>query len=126
MSRARTVRPRARPPPPTGARLTALLDLLGHRWALRILWELQARPLSSRMLAAHCGGVSPTVLQRRLRELRDAKVVELPGKSGYALSIHGALLVDGLLPLEQWALRWMPLKRASRRGSRPAPAPLGR
>jgi len=82
-----------------------LLDLLGRRWALRILWELRDTTLPSRLLAARCGGVSPTVLHKRLRELRAAHVVDLQQPSGYALSSDGAALVALLRPLETWADR---------------------
>jgi DNA-binding HxlR family transcriptional regulator len=84
----------------------ALFDLLGQRWALRILWELRDTALSSRLLAARCGGVSPTVLHKRLRELRAARIVDLEQPSGYALSSDGAALVALLRPLDGWAERW--------------------
>jgi hypothetical protein len=39
----------------------ALLDLLGRRWALRVLWELRdGEALTFRELQARCGGVSST------------------------------------------------------------------
>ena len=61
----------------------ALLDLLGRRWALRILWEVRHGPLAFRALRERCDGMSPSVLMRRLRELRDAGIIEL-GTDGYA------------------------------------------
>ncbi len=60
-----------------------LLDLLGRRWSLRILWELRERPLTSRALRAACDEASPTVLQARLSELREAGFVELVPADGY-------------------------------------------
>ena len=59
----------------------ALLDLLGRRWALRILWELRDEPLTSRALRTACDEASPTVLQTRLDELREAGFVGL-GEGG--------------------------------------------
>ena len=56
----------------TGRPIMALLDLLGRRWSLRILWELRDAPLTSRRLRAACDEASPTVLQARLSELRQA------------------------------------------------------
>ncbi len=50
----------------------AALDLLGRRWALRVLWELQAEPLGARALLSRCEGLSPSVLYDRLRELTEA------------------------------------------------------
>ena len=53
----------------------ALLDLLGRRWALRILWELRDEPLRFRELQQACDGLSPSVLNTRLGELREAGIV---------------------------------------------------
>ena len=83
----------------------ALLDLLGRRWALRILWELRAGAASFRELRERCDGVSPSVLNARLAELREAGIVEL-GAEGYALSPHGARLLEALAPLKGWAEGW--------------------
>ena len=38
----------------TGRPIMAALDLLGRRWALRVLWELRGGPLSFRELRARC------------------------------------------------------------------------
>lgn len=84
----------------------ALLDLLGRRWVLRILWELRDRPLTFRELREHCDGMSPTVLNQRLRELRDSDIVILEEPAGYALSRQGRELLDALTPLQRWAERW--------------------
>ena len=46
----------------------ALLDLLGRRWALRILWELRDETLTFRELRGACDTMSPTVLNQRLAE----------------------------------------------------------
>jgi DNA-binding HxlR family transcriptional regulator len=83
----------------------ALLDLLGRRWALRILWELRAAPLNFRDLRAACGDPSPTILNDRLTELRDAGIVELT-PNGYWTTPHGAELLGALAPLTSWAAAW--------------------
>jgi DNA-binding HxlR family transcriptional regulator len=83
----------------------ALLDLLGRRWALRILWELRDGPLTFRELRARCDAMSPSVLNDRLAELRSAGVVEL-GDAGYELGPEGLRLAQALGPLEEWAGRW--------------------
>lgn len=82
-----------------------LLDLLGRRWTLRVMWELREGPLNFRALRARCDDVSPTLLSRRLAELRDAELLA-PGDKGYALSAAGAKLVELLLPLHLWAESW--------------------
>ncbi len=84
----------------------AALDLLGRRWALRIVWELRDEPATFRALRERCGGISPTVLNKRLGELRDARLVEHVEDAGYALTEHGRGLLAALEPLHAWAGRW--------------------
>jgi DNA-binding HxlR family transcriptional regulator len=84
----------------------ALLDLLGRRWALRILWELRETALTSRALRAACDEVSPTVLQARLTELRAAGLVELRKAEGYALTPLGRDFLGAFMPLYGFADRW--------------------
>ncbi len=82
-----------------------LLDLLGRRWALRVIWELREGPLSFRALQERCGGLSSSVLNERLRELREARIVEL-GSAGYELTGEGRELLELAAPLNGWAERW--------------------
>jgi DNA-binding HxlR family transcriptional regulator len=88
----------------------ALLDLLGRRWALRVVWELRDGPLVFRALQERCAGMSSSVLNQRLRELRSAAVVEL-GPDGYRLSAEGERLLEAYGPLEAWAERWATRER---------------
>ena len=90
----------------------ALLDLLGRRWALRVIWELRERPATFREVRERCGGVSPAVLNDRLRELREAGVLEHDDTEGYRCTAHGLALVQALAPLDAWAKAWA--KRAAR------------
>ena len=91
----------------------ALLDLLGRRWALRLLWELREETLSFRELRARCDAMSPSVLNQRLAELREAGIVELQDAGGYRLTGEGRDLLHSLAPLDSWAKRW------ARRSARP-------
>jgi DNA-binding HxlR family transcriptional regulator len=84
----------------------AALDLLGRRWSLRVLWELRGAPLTFRALRDACGGPSPTVLNRRLTELRDARLVDHEEPGGYRLSDVGTELLEALTPLTEWSRRW--------------------
>src|SRR6185437_11521445 len=61
--------------PRTGRPIMELLDLLGRRWALRIIWELRDEPFGFRALQARCDGMSPSVLSQRLLELQAAGIV---------------------------------------------------
>jgi DNA-binding HxlR family transcriptional regulator len=89
-----------------------LLDLLGRRWSLRILWELRGQSLTSRALRAACDQASPTVLQARLSDLRQAGLVELVPASGYRLTALGGELLENFLPLHRFAERWSKLLAA--------------
>ncbi|WP_027573495.1 helix-turn-helix domain-containing protein [Bradyrhizobium sp. WSM1743] len=86
--------------------IMALLDLLGRRWSLRILWELREEPLTSRALRTACDEASPTVLQARLTELREAGFVELGDGGGYGLTPLGRELYETFMPLHRFAERW--------------------
>jgi DNA-binding HxlR family transcriptional regulator len=89
----------------SGRPIMALLDLLGRRWTLRILWELRESTLTSRALREACDDASPTVLQARLAELRQAGFVELV-PNGYRLTDMGNELLGTFLPLHRFAERW--------------------
>ena len=84
----------------------ALLDLMGRRWTLRILWELRHGPLTARALRAACDEASPTVLQARLGELREAGLVEHTAGRGYGLSPLGEEFLEVSTPLYGFAERW--------------------
>jgi DNA-binding HxlR family transcriptional regulator len=90
----------------SGRPIMALLDLLGRRWTLRIVWELREQPLTSRALRAACDDASPTVLQARLTDLREAGLLELVPESGYRLTVLGRELFDQFMPLNRFAERW--------------------
>jgi DNA-binding HxlR family transcriptional regulator len=85
----------------------ALLDLLGRRWTLRVLWELRSPASSFRDLQARCDDMSSSVLSARLADLRDAGAVTAgPDGAGYELTSEGLKLLEALEPLDAWAKRW--------------------
>ena len=87
--------------------MTELLDLLGRRWALRVLWELRdGEAQSFRALRAACDAMSPSVLSERLEALREAGVVDAQEPGGYVLTREGRELVALLAPLQGWGERW--------------------
>jgi DNA-binding HxlR family transcriptional regulator len=91
----------------SGRPIMALLDLLGRRWTLRILWELrEMRKLTSRELRTACDEASPTVLQARLTELRAAGFLDVAPEGGYGLTPLGRELCETFLPLHRFAERW--------------------
>jgi DNA-binding HxlR family transcriptional regulator len=79
-----------------------VLDRLGRRWALRVLWELRDGPLTFRALREACDDVSPSSLNQRLRELRTLGVIALRD-DGYGLTPSGIQLSRVLLDLHRWA-----------------------
>jgi DNA-binding HxlR family transcriptional regulator len=94
--------------------IMALLDLLGRRWTLRLVWELREGPLGFRELQARCDGMSPSVLNQRLGELREALLVEA-GEEGYALSSRGRELLTAFEPVYRWSETWAKALRGERR-----------
>lgn len=76
----------------------ALFDLLGRRWAIPVLWSLRHGPLTFRELQASAEGIATSVLNTRLRELREAGLVAT-GDQGYELTERGASLLAAGEPL---------------------------
>lgn len=90
----------------SGRPIMALLDLLGRRWAMRIIWELRGAPLTFRDLRERCDAMSPTVLNQRLHELRETRIIETAEAGGYTLSASGKSLLEAMMPLLKWSDEW--------------------
>ena len=90
----------------TGRPLMAALDLFGHRWMLRVMWELRHEPVGFRELIGRCDGISAAVLRTRLVELLDASLVEQDDERRYLLTPLGRDLATAIAPLDAWARRW--------------------
>jgi len=93
----------------SGKPIMALFDLLGRSWALGVIWKLsEAEPaggVTFRGLQERCEGVSPTVLNKRLKELGACNLVER-GPAGYRLSATGQELFGLLKPFGSWSVDW--------------------
>src|SRR5919106_1077093 len=89
----------------TGRPIMVLLDLLGRRWTLRIVWELREEPRRFRELQDAIGA-SPTIINTRLAELREARLVRLDEELGYRLTTLGEELLRLLLPFHVWSEKW--------------------
>jgi DNA-binding HxlR family transcriptional regulator len=84
----------------------ALLDLLGRRWAMGVLWNLSKDgPCTFRELQERCEAISPTVLNSRLKELREAGLIE-HSQVGYRVTSTGQELYSLLVPFGTWAKKW--------------------
>lgn len=81
-----------------------LLDALGRRGALRILWELRAQSMTFRALLSACES-NPGSLNTRIKELRSLGVIDHQD-GGYFLTDRGHALVAVLNGLQAWADEW--------------------
>jgi DNA-binding HxlR family transcriptional regulator len=90
----------------TGRPLLVAFDLLGRRWALRVLWELRDESLGFRALRERCDGMSSSVLRDRLGELVGAGIVAAGDDGRYGLTDDGRGLLVALTPLSRWAEGW--------------------
>jgi DNA-binding HxlR family transcriptional regulator len=90
----------------TGRPIMVLLDLIGRRWTLRIIWELRSEALTSRVLRERCDDISPSVLQSRVNDLREAGFVTLDTPGGYRLTDMGRELMGYTNILYLFAERW--------------------
>jgi DNA-binding HxlR family transcriptional regulator len=89
----------------TGRPVMALLDLLGRRWSMRILWELHGESVGFRELQRRCDQMSSSMLDTRLRELNDAGFVE--NRTGsWSMTSQGRSLLRALKPLYLFADDW--------------------
>jgi len=89
----------------TGQPIMALLDLLGRSWSMGIVWHLYRGPSTFRKLQEYCESISPTTLNKRLKELKDSYLIERT-LDGYALTRYGKELYELLAPLGGWAKIW--------------------
>ncbi|GAB2531575.1 winged helix-turn-helix transcriptional regulator [Nocardia heshunensis] len=100
-------------PPPANSRadasatpLLAAMDLLGQRWMLRVIWELEPGPLGFLELRRRMGNCSSSMLSVRLQRLAEAGVVDKKPDKSYELTTAGIELGHVLEPVWQWSERW--------------------
>ena len=86
--------------------IAEIVDLLSKKWVMRIIWELRAGPLTFRELQAACEGLSPTVLNSRLKLLQHAQLTHRDATRGYGLTDMGQDLLEVYKPLNRWAMTW--------------------
>jgi DNA-binding HxlR family transcriptional regulator len=90
----------------SGKPIMVLFDLLGRRWSMGVLWTLCTQgPCTFRELQERCGSISPSVLNVRIKELRDAKLIGHSGQ-GYHAEPLGLELHALLVPLGAWSRSW--------------------
>lgn len=83
--------------------LLAAMDLLGQRWVLRIVWELEPGALGFLELRRRMGNCSSSVLAARLALLVEKGIAIKLADKQYELSDRGAALGRALWPIWDWA-----------------------
>lgn len=89
----------------TGSPIMAILDLMGRKWSLGIIWNMSSRPVTFRKLQSKCETISPAILNSRLKDLREAGIITRT-IDGYILEKRGIELQKILKPLGKWANQW--------------------
>jgi DNA-binding HxlR family transcriptional regulator len=89
----------------SGAPIMAAFDLLGRRWAMGIIWNLSKGPATFRGLQGECESISPSILNSRLKDLKEAGLVTR-SLEGYILTGLGEELFALLQPFGEWSIRW--------------------
>ena len=83
-----------------------LLALLEARYAMRVLWALRdGHPQTFRLLQDSVGSITPNTLNTRIKELREAGLMQHNG-DGYSVTTSGADLLKRLADLQPFAARW--------------------
>jgi DNA-binding HxlR family transcriptional regulator len=98
--------------------LADLIDLIGGRWKVLILWRLLDGPKRFTELKRLMPGVTQKMLTQQLRQLEAAGLVrrevfpQVPPKVEYSLTRTGEELRSLLSTLADWAKAHMPTLRA--------------
>lgn len=88
------------------AAIGQLLGLLESRYAIRVLWALRdGHAQTFRLLQDSVGGITPNTLNTRIKELREAGLLN-HGSDGYLLTGTGADLLKRLGDLQAFASKW--------------------
>ena len=88
------------------AAMGQLLGLLEARYAIRVLWALRdGHGQTFRLLQDSVGGITPNTLNTRIKELREAGLMN-HGNDGYVLTGSGADLLKRMGDLQAFATKW--------------------
>lgn len=89
------------------AAVSQLLALLEARYALRVMWALKdGHPQTFRLLQDSVGGITPNTLNTRIKELREAGLLN-HGSDGYVVTASGADLLKRLNDVQAFATKWV-------------------
>ena len=88
------------------AAVSQLLSLLESRYAIRVLWALRdGHPQTFRLLQDSVGGITPNTLNTRIKEMREAGLMN-HGSDGYGVTASGVDLLKRLNDLQAFAGKW--------------------
>jgi DNA-binding HxlR family transcriptional regulator len=82
------------------------MDLLGQRWIMRIVWELEPGPMGFLELRRRMGNCSSSMLSERLQQLSAANLTAKSDTGAWALTVIGRALGTALSPVWDWAEIW--------------------
>lgn len=88
--------------------MLATMELIGQRWILRVLWELEPGRLGFLELRRRMGNCSSSMLSTRLQYLQTAGVITKNADKTYELTPAGNELTVALQALWSWSERWTP------------------
>ena len=89
----------------TGKPIMVIFDVLGRNWTMGIAWHLSNGPCTFRELQALCESISPTTLNKRIKELTALGFIEKT-INGYSLTNDGKELAALIQPIGKWAEGW--------------------
>ncbi len=103
------------------AAINQLFEKLECRYALRVLWALRdGHPQTFRLLQDSVGGITPNTLNTRIKELREAGLLD-HGSDGYTVTPSGVDLLKRLSDVQAFATRWVAARAARAAGTPPLP-----
>ncbi|MCV7089361.1 MULTISPECIES: winged helix-turn-helix transcriptional regulator [Mycobacterium] len=101
------------------------MELLGQRWILRVVWELEPGPLRFLDLRHRMDNCSSSVLSERLRQLLAAGVIVKNPTKRWELTTAGAQLGSALTSVWDWAESWAREEMTAREPGASRPRPSG-
>lgn len=91
---------------PSTAPMRAAMELLGQRWMLRVIWELEPGALGFLELRRRMGNCSSSMLSERLQQLSVAELLTKNDRGAWELTVQGAQLGAALASVWDWAELW--------------------
>lgn len=88
--------------------MLAAMELLGQRWIMRVIWELQSGPLGFLELRRRMNNCSSSMLSERLQQLTAARIIGKNSSGAWELTSEGLALAKALTSVWDWSNSWAP------------------